>query len=197
VKYIRKISDYAIVGGIGAIAAFGIIGCSDNTGNQAAQNAQAQGAFVIIEAQPNGGYKVLEEHPSPITRVVVRELNGTERFLSQAEIDELLAQENAKIDAGASPLTNSSVSSGTPGLGQVILSSMAGAMLGAWIGNKLFGNSNYQNQRQTSYKSPQSYSRSVDSFNKASSTARTSSGAKSGGFFGGGSKAGSSGSFGG
>ena len=48
-----------------------------------------------------------------------------------------------------------------------LLASVAGAIIGSYIGNKLFNNQNYQNQRRTSYKSPQTYSRSVDSFNKA------------------------------
>jgi len=43
---------------------------------------------------------------------------------------------------------------------------MAGAVLGSWIGNKLFGNSAYQNHRKASYKSPSTYSRSKNSFNK-------------------------------
>ena len=60
------------------------------------------------------------------------------------------------------------------------MASMAGAMLGAWIGNKLFGNKNYQNNRKAGYKSPSTYSKSQKSFSKA----RTSS-SKKGGFFGG------------
>jgi len=72
------------------------------------------------------------------------------------------------------------------GLGETILASAAGAMLGAYIGNKLFNNSNYQNQRRTNYKSPSTYSKSVNSFNKAktSSTSRSTSSTKRSGFFG-------------
>ena len=69
---------------------------------------------------------------------------------------------------------------GGMGLGETILASAAGAILGSWIGSKLFNNPNYQQQRRTSYKNPQTYSRSKNSFNKAkqSSTKRS-------GFFGG------------
>jgi hypothetical protein len=66
------------------------------------------------------------------------------------------------------------------GLGSIIMTSMAGAMLGSFIGNKLFGNQNYQNNRKAGYKSPSTYSKSQKSFSKA----RTSS-SKKGGFFGG------------
>ncbi|MFV0481801.1 MAG: UPF0323 family lipoprotein [Campylobacteraceae bacterium] len=197
-KYIRKISDYAIAGGIGAVALFGLVGCESND-KTTQEVAQKQGAFVIIEETSPGVYKVLEEYPSDVTRVVLKDINGTERILSQAEIDTLLKAEETKINDGTSSLTNSQVSSGTPSLGSVILASAAGAILGSWIGGKLFNNQNYQQQRQTNYKSPQTYSRSVDSFNKASTAASsTSSSKKSGGFFSGGSKSsGSSSSVGG
>jgi hypothetical protein len=131
--------------------------------------------------------------------VVLKDKNGAERMLSDEEINEMLKVEAEKIDNGTSSLTNPQISSGMPSLASVILSSVAGAMIGSWIGNKLFGNANYQQQRQASYKSPQTYSRSVDSFNKANPTSAKSTTSKSGGFFGGGSKnsAGSSSSYGG
>jgi len=67
------------------------------------------------------------------------------------------------------------------GLGETILASAAGYMLGAWIGSKLFGNQNYQNNRKAGYKSPSTYTKSKNSFNKA----RTGSSTKRSGFFGG------------
>lgn len=193
-KHIRKISDYAIAGGIGAIAVFGILGCESSENSV---QEQKQGAFVIIEEGADGSYKILEEYPSSVTRVVLKDKNGVEKMLSEDEINALLKTEADKIDSGTSSLTDPQISSGMPSLGSVILSSAAGAIIGSWIGNKLFGNSNYQQQRQASYKTPQTYSRSVDSFNKANPTGAKSSSSKSGGFFGGGSKSSSSGSFGG
>ncbi|MDR0761513.1 MAG: UPF0323 family lipoprotein [Campylobacteraceae bacterium] len=196
-KHIRKISDYAIAGGIGAVAVFGILGC-ESSENRAQEQGVKQGAFVIIEEGADGSYKILEEYPSSVTRVVLKDKNGVERILSEDEINELLKAESEKIDSGTSSLTNSQISSGMPSLASVILSSAAGAIIGSWIGNKLFGNSNYQQRRQASYKSPQTYSRSVDSFNKANPTSTKSTTSKSGGFFGGGSKnSGSSSSYGG
>ncbi|MCK5294796.1 MAG: hypothetical protein KAJ49_09100, partial [Arcobacteraceae bacterium] len=94
-----------------------------------------------------------------------------------------------------SNLTNGqSISNGGMSLGETLLASAAGAMIGAYIGNKLFNNNNFNSKRRTSYKSPQTYSKSVNSFNKAKSTSRTSktTSSKRGGFFGGGSRSSSS-----
>jgi len=193
--FLKKISNYAVVGGLGATLIASMTGCEDQNANgQNGQNSntitnasQKQGAFVIVEKNPQGGYQIVDEFPSSKTTIVLRE-NGNERILSQAEIDELVAQESVKIDNGTSNLTNpqnAQMSGGGMGLGETILASAAGAMIGAYIGNKLFNNSNYQNQRRTSYKSPSTYSKSKDSFNKAKSTSSTKSpSTKKSGFFG-------------
>ncbi|RKV88472.1 MAG: hypothetical protein D8B39_04205, partial [Campylobacter sp.] len=171
-KHIKKIATYAAVGGFGAIVMAGLAGCgSNNGGDENALNevAQKNGAFVIIEESAPGVYKILEEYPSTETRVVLKDINGTERVLSKDEIDKLLAQANANIDNGTSNLTKASdaqLSSGGLSLGETILASAAGAILGSWIGSKLFGNQNFQATRQNSYKNPSAYTRSVDSFNK-------------------------------
>ncbi len=201
--FLKKISNYAIVGGLGASLLVAFSGCEDkrdnNGNNDTITNAsQKQGAFVIVEKTSQGGYQIVDEYPSSRTTIVLRE-GQNERILSKAEIDQLVAQEAIKIDNGTSNLTNpNSISSGYGGmgLGETILASAAGAMLGAYIGNKLFNNSNYQSKRRTSYKSPSTYSRSVNSFNKAksSSYSKKSSSSKKSGFFGG-SKSSSSRSF--
>jgi len=194
--FLKKISNYAVVGGLGATLITSMTGCEDKNANgQNSQNSntitnasQKQGAFVIVEKNPQGGYQIVDEFPSSKTTIVLRE-NGNERILSQAEVDQLVAQEAKKIDNGTSNLTNpqnAQVSGGGMGLGETILASAAGAMIGAYIGNKLFNNSNYQSQRRTSYKSPSTYSKSVNSFNKAktSSTSKSSTSTKKSGFFG-------------
>lgn len=206
-KHIKKAASYAAVGGFGAVVAAGLAGCgSDNGGESSALNEAAQktGAFVIIEETAPGKYKVLEEYPSSETRVVLKDINGTERVLSKEEMDKLIAEENAKIDAGTSNLTgsnaqNAQLSSGGMSLGETLLASAAGAIIGSWIGNKLFNNPGYQSQRQSAYKNPSAYSRSVDSFNKAKATssAGKSSGGKSGFFSGSSSSSSQSSSFGG
>lgn len=199
-KYVRKISDYMIAGGIGVMVLASMQGCEqkDNQENVLKEAAKTQGALVIVDEVAPGQYKIAEEYPSSTTRIIVRSADGTERILSQAEIDTLVKDEAAKIDNNTSALTNPSISSGQMGLGGILLSSIAGAMIGSWIGNKLFNNQNYQNQRATTYKSPQAYSRSTSSFNKPSgTTSSASSGTKSSGFFGSSSSGSSSTSSGG
>jgi len=201
--FLKKISNYAIVGGLGATLIASMTGCEDKNANgQNVQNntitnsSQKQGAFVIVEKNPQGGYLIVDEFPSTKTTIVLRE-NGNERILSKAEVDQLVAEESRKIDNGTSNLTNpqnAQMSGGGMGLGETILASAAGAMLGAYIGNKLFNNSNYKSQRRTNYKSPSTYSKSVNSFNKAkSSTAsKSSTSSKKSGFFGGNKRSSSS-----
>lgn len=195
--FLKKISNYAIVGGLGSILISSFAGCEDKGNNQNSSTpnamtsaAQKQGAFVIVEKNPSGGYQIVDEFPSSKTTIVLRE-NGKERILSKNDIDILVAQEAKRIDNGTSNLTNgSSISSGGMSLGETLLASAAGAMIGAYIGNRLFNNNNFNAKRRTSYKSPQTYSRSVNSFNKAKSTSRTSktTSSKRGGFFGGGTR---------
>ena len=186
-KYIRKISDYMIAGGIGVMVIASMQGCEqkENQDNVLKEAAKTQGALVIVDEIAPGEYKIAEEYPSSTTRIILRDKNGNERILTQEEIDALVKEEAKKIDNNTSALTNPSLSSGNMGLGGILLSSIAGAMIGSWIGNKLFNNQNYQNQRATTYKSPQAYSRSASSFNKpAGTSSATSSGTKSSGFFG-------------
>jgi len=185
-KYVRKISDYMIAGGIGVMVIASMQGCDqkDNQENVLKEAAKTQGALVIVDEIAPGEYKIAEEYPSSTTRIIVRSVDGTERILSQEEVDKLVKDEAAKIDNNTSALTNPSLSSGQMGLGGILLSSIAGAMIGSWIGNKLFSNQNYQNQRATTYKSPQAYSRSTSSFNKPAGTSATSGTTKSTGFFG-------------
>ena len=205
-KHIKKIRDYSIVGGVGAALVFGLVGCeapqSENKGdNRAFANAsQKQNAFVVIEEVAPKQYKIVDEYPAKETRVILKTLDGKEKILSKEELDALIKEEAKKIDKGTSALTNPEVANqgGGLSLGETILASAAGAILGSWIGSKLFNNQNYQQQRRTSYKSPSTYSRSVNSFEKAKKTSTTKRSGfmkksstrtkKSGGFFGGGFK---------
>ena len=203
--FLKKISNYAVVGGLGSLLITSFTACEDKGNNQNNYNqnamtnaSQKQGAFVIVQKTPQGGYQILDEFPASKTTIVLRE-NGGDRILSQAEIDKLVAQENVKINNGTSNLTNGSeIRNGGMGLGETLLASAAGAIIGAYIGNKLFNNSNYNAKRRTSYKSPSTYSKSVNSFNKAkSSSARKSTTSKKSGFFGSSRKSSSRSFFGG
>jgi len=131
--FLKKISNYAIVGGLGATLITSFAGCEDRNNNNNQNNgtlsnaSQKQGAFVIVEKTPQGGYQIVEEFPSSSTTIVLRE-NGTERILSKAEVDALVAQEARKIDNGTSNLTNpqnAEVSGGGMSLGETLLASAA------------------------------------------------------------------------
>lgn len=182
--FLKQISNFAIVGGFGSMLLVSFAGC-ENKQEQPQQTESAlsnvsekKNVFVVIEKSPDGSYKIVDEFPSTNTTIVLRE-DGKERILSKEEIDTLVADEAKKIDNNTSGLTNPSMSSGGMSLGETLLASAAGAMIGAYIGNKLFNNSNYENQRRTNYKSPQTYSKSVNSFNKPSSGSSGTSTGKS------------------
>lgn len=191
-SYIRKIADAAMIGGVSAMVIGVLAGCNNQESNTESTSIKdiKNGAFVILEEQGDGKYKVLEEYPSAKTHIVVRDKAGNERVLSEEEIEELLKEEEARIDNGTSDLTKSpeSIGSGGMSLGGAILASAAGALIGSYIGNKLFNNQNYQQNKQRSYKSPQAYERSTNNFKNQGSTAAkgaTPSNSKKG-FFGGG-----------
>ncbi len=195
---LRKFSTAAMATGLGAFLVTGLSGCGGREDNQVQEQQKAKGAFVIIEEIAPGKYKVKDEFPADETRIVLKKLDGTEKVLTKEEMDKLLQEEKAKIDNGTSPLIQpngeAQMSSGMS-LGEAILASAAGAIIGSWIGSKLFGNPNYQNNRKAGYKSPSTYTRSKNSFNKPrkslSSTKKSgffgskSSSARKGGFFGG------------
>ncbi|WP_139452210.1 UPF0323 family lipoprotein [Campylobacter armoricus] len=199
-KHIKTILKLSMISGIAAISAGALSACSSNTNdsnNALSQAANTQGAFVIIEETAPNQYKIKDQFPSDETRVVLKQLDGTERVLSKEEMDKLIQEEAAKIDNGTSNLTNpnsnnAQMSSGGLSLGETLLASAAGAILGSWIGSKLFNNQNFANQQRGAFSNQSAYQRSVNSFNKAGSSATTGSSAKKSGFFGGGSKAASS-----
>ena len=196
-KHIKKFKELASKGALAAIMATGLAGCNSGGGEQANTAVVKQNATVFIE-KTDQGYKIADEFPSNETRVFLREKDAegrmNERLLSQAEIDELLKVENAKIDAGTSNLTNGNaqMSSGGMSLGEAILASAAGAIIGSWIGSQLFGSPGFNAARQGAYSNPSAYSRSQSSFGGAK-TGAASSGAKSG-FFGGNKAASTAGS---
>ena len=180
----RKISNYAIVGGLGALLMFNLIGCTDkkdNNQNVFEEANQKKGAFVVIQEVAPKEYKIVDEYPSSETRVILKSLDGSERILSQEELDKLIKEADKKIESNQSPLTNPELSSGGMSLGETILASAAGAILGSWIGSKLFNNPTYQQQRQKTY-TPSAYKRSQD-YRKKLPTKTSTTSTKKSGFF--------------
>ncbi len=86
---------------------------------------KAQNAFVIIEETAAGRYQIKDEFPAEETRIVLKQLDGTERVLTKLKWMHLVAEEAAKIDNGTSNLTqaqNPQMSQqGGMGLGEVLL----------------------------------------------------------------------------
>ncbi len=188
-----------MVGSLGAVAMVAMSGCEQKPageGDAFTRASQKQGAFVVIDEVAPGRYKIAEEYPAETTRVILRKLDGTEKILSKEELDALVAEEAKRIERGESALTQPQVGESGFGLGEALLASAAGAIIGSWIGSKLFNNPNYQQNRQRGYKSPSAYQRSVGSFNKAtqSRTSTAKSRSTRSGFFGGRSGGTSSGS---
>lgn len=190
-SYLRKISDAAILGGMSAVLVAGLLGCDSNSNNNdtAQQIGKKQGVTVTLQEESDGSYVIIDEQPSSDgdTTVIVKDKEGNKRILSKEEVDELVAEEAKKIDNGTSTLTSGD--GGGLGIGGAILASAAGALIGSYIGNKLFNNPNYKANAQRGYSSPSAYQRSQNSFNRTSgstqaSTRATPSNSK-GGFFSG------------
>ena len=186
-SYIKKLTDKSLSAGIGILLVTGLSGCGGQSSNQDTSNnsnsnvqTEKKNAFVVIEETAPGKYKVAEEFPAKETRIILKKLDGTEKVLTKEEMDQLIKKEEAKIDNGTSNLTKPdgaqiAQQNGGMGLGEAILASAAGAMVGSWLGNKLFNNQNYQHNRQAGYKSPSTYNRSVNSFRRSSPLKRNSS----------------------
>jgi len=190
-SYIKKLSNKSMSVGLGLILIAGLSGCQQQT-QESPQNIQPEkkNAFVVIEETAPGKYKVAEEFPAKETRIILKKLDGTEKVLTKEEMDKLIKEEAAKIENNTSNLTKPNGAevaqqNGGMGLGEAILASAAGAIIGSWIGSKLFNNPNYQQSRRTAYKNPSTYNRSVNSFKKNSSTMKKSSSTRRSGFFGG------------
>lgn len=192
-KHIKKVLELSMLGGLSAITAGALTACSSEPTQQQAE--QAKGAFVVIEEVAQGEYKIKDQYPSDETRVILQQLDGTERILSKEEMDALLKAEEAKIDNGTSKLTqeNAQLSGGGLSLGEALLASAAGAIIGSYIGSKLFNNPNFSANQRGAFSNQSAYQRSVNSFSQQGTKARA---AGKSGFFGGGSKAANSGSFG-
>lgn len=198
-KHVKRISNTTMAGGMSAVVIATMTGCGDaNVEEKPApppveqQSMVKEGATVTIEEKPVGTFKIIDEVPSVSTRVILKDENGTERILSQPEIDKLVKEEEAKVEAGTSDLTKSPdqvQEAGGLGLAGTLMASMAAGMVGAMLMNKLMNNQNYNQNRRTSYKSPSTYSKSQSSFSKARSSsmggankASSSSSTRSSGF---------------
>jgi hypothetical protein len=160
VKHIKRARSYSIAGSIGLSVMASLAGCGDQgqppQGGQGTDNLQGQqegqSFFMVIEKTGTAPdtYKVVEKHPTTgPTRAILRETDGTERFMSEEELRQLAEEEAAKVDAGTSRLTQEEgMSSGGLSLGETILAAAAGSLVGGMLANKLAGNRNFQRNQQ-------------------------------------------------
>jgi hypothetical protein len=188
-RHIKKISNYAMIGGVSALVLATVQGCGDDPKEAekpkeptVAEAVKKDGATITIKKEDdNKTYKIIDEIPSTKTRVILQDANGTERILTDAELDKLIKDEEAKIEAGTSNLTKTPeqvTDSGGMGLAGTLLAGAAAGMLGAALMNKLQNNQNYQQNQRRSYSSPQAYSRSQSSFSNRPAGSMSRPGAK-------------------
>jgi hypothetical protein len=160
VKHIKKVRSYSIAGSIGLTVIASLAGCGDQgqspQDGQGTDNLQSQqegqSFFIVIEQTGTApaAYKVVEKHPTTgPTRAILREMDGTERFMSEEELRQLAEEEAAKVEAGTSRLTQDGVmSSGGLSLGETILAAAAGSLIGGVLANKLASNQSFQRNQQ-------------------------------------------------
>ena len=159
-RYINKISNYGMVGGIGILAVFALAGCDNKKDQQdkadaakLAEGAKQQGQFMVIQEVSEGKYKVVEQYPANgPSRAILKDMNGTEKLLSEAELRALADVEAKKVENNTSNLTRApneaGMSSSGMSLGETVLAGAAGALIGGYIANKLFSNPNFQSHQR-------------------------------------------------
>lgn len=151
--YIKKVSQISAFGSMAVLAAIALSGCEQKPKEQSGiAEAAKQGQFMVIQEVGEGKYKVVEQYPANgPSRAILKDMNGTERLLSEDELKKLANEEAKKVENNTSNLTkenSAQMHGGGMSLGETILASAAGALIGGYIANKLFNNPNFQaNQR--------------------------------------------------
>lgn len=172
-SYIKPIFSYSMVGSLGLTIVAALQGCekepsnyydpsaeqapppssSSSSADQGSINdaAQSEAFFLVIQqtgANPDT-YELVEKYPSSNgTRAILKDMEGNERMLSEAELKELAEAEAKKVEEGTSALNQPVAESGGLGLGEMILASAAGALIGGMLANALMGNRNFQQHQQ-------------------------------------------------
>lgn len=195
--YIKKAVSYSMVGSLGFSVVAALQGCGVEEANVPPQtsgekteiaDAAEQGLFLVIQQTGTAPdtYELKEKYPSSEgTRAILKQMDGSERILSENELKELAQAEAQRVEEGSSQLTQPAAENQGLSLGETILASAAGALIGGMIANKLMGNSNYQqHQKQQNQKARSSVSSTKNPGQNKSSSGANKSKPKSG-FFGG------------
>lgn len=202
--YIKKAVTYSTVGSLGFAVVAALQGCGETglpTGEEQNQSqtqisdAAAEGLFMVIQqtGENPDTFELKEKYPSGQgTRAILKGLDGSERILSEEELKQMAEAEAQRVETGESQLAQPEASNQGLSLGETILASAAGALIGGMIANKLMGNSNFRNNQQAVNQRAQ---RTMNSTRKpaAGNSAGKSNSKPRSGFFGG-NKGGSRGS---
>jgi len=160
-RHIKKALSYSIAGSLGLGVIASLQGCDQGpaqasmSGFDASQtDAVEQPYFLVLEQTGSAPdtFRLVEKHPtSGPTRAILRLPDGSERFLSEVELKEFAAAEAARVEAGASRLTEEpSMHAGGMSMGEVLLAAAAGSLVGGMLANRLASNRNFQ-RTQSSY----------------------------------------------
>lgn len=156
--YIKPILSYSMVGSLGLTILASLQGCGGDqppapppqTPGTISDAAKGEGMFLVIQqtgANPDT-FELKEKYPASETRAILKDMNGNERILTEAELKKMAEDEAKKVEDGTSKLTQPVAENQGLSLGETILASAAGALIGGMIANKLMGNSNYQQHQQ-------------------------------------------------
>ncbi|SKA72597.1 hypothetical protein SAMN02745130_01133 [Thiothrix eikelboomii] len=194
---IKKILSYSMVGSLGLTVLASLQGCDNNTQTTAVSpsnnsssiaDATSEGLFMVIQqtgANPDT-YELKEKYPSAEgSRAILKGLDGSERILNEAELKQIAEAEAKRFEEGNSQLSQPLAENQGLSLGETILASAAGALIGGMLANKLMSNQNYQRHQQQQAQKPQT---TMSSTRKPAPTTNTANQNKSpprSGFFGG------------
>lgn len=160
-RHIKKALSYSIAGGLGLSVIASLHGCTDPGANQpnlsgfdaSAPGGVEQNFFLVIEQTGSAPdtYRLVEKHPTDgPTRAILRDPDGSERFLAENELKQIAADEAARIESGDSRLTQDpSMHAGGLSLGETLVAAAAGSLIGGMLASRLASNSNYQRTQQS------------------------------------------------
>jgi len=142
-RHIVNAKSALVLGSMGVVVMSALTGCES-------KQPQEQGnKFLVFQEDANGRYTLIEEHPTDgPTRAIVKDVNGNERFMSEAELKAMAQAEYEKMQSGNSELNQAPSESGGMGIGGAILAAAAGSLLGNMIANQLMGNKNFAQHKQ-------------------------------------------------
>jgi hypothetical protein len=182
-KHLKKGINYSVVGSLGLVVVGALSGCGEKKEDDKqvfSQVAEAKNAFFVIEEKPKGSFKVIEQHPTTgPTRAILRDADGNEKMISEAELKKLAEEEAKKVEAGTSNLTNGNLEQGGGmSFGEALLAGAMGGMLGSLVGNaianKMSNNQNFQQAQRQASKGRTTISRPATSAGSTSKTTTTS-----------------------